>query len=147
MGVLVQSLVDAPEATVSAVAARVSGAMSALGVPTTYDVSVVLADDAELQRLNRTFRGPDHPTDVLSFPCDPEDVPDGEVPYLGDIVISLPRATAQALARADTPVYEVCLLAVHGLLHLLGHEDDTDESAEAMRTLEIALGARRPDDT
>jgi probable rRNA maturation factor len=145
--VAVEALVEATPELVSTVAERVSAAMRGMGVSGSHEVTVVLADDAELDRLNRTYRGQDGPTDVLSFPFDPRDTPEGEAPYLGDIVISLERAAAQAGARGDEPTYEVCLLAVHGLLHLLGQEDDTDAQALAMQALEIELGARRPDDT
>ncbi len=121
-------------------------AMDRLGVDAAAEVALVLADDAELRRLNLAFLGLDKPTDVLSFPADPDDAPPGEPPYLGDIVISVPYAAGGA-ARAGHPLAsELCLLAVHGLLHLLGHEDETDAGAEAMRRLEVALGVRAAED-
>ena len=108
----------------------------------------MLCDDAFIQQLNAQYRGLDRPTDVLSFGQeDGED--EGPGPrVLGDIVISLPTARRQA-ERAGWPVgNEVTLLAIHGLLHLLGHDDETDEGAREMqaKTLETlaACGVALP---
>lgn len=98
-------------------------------------VSVHLADDALLHTLNRTYRGTDRPTDVLSFGVDPDDPvpsPPGEPPHLGDVVVSLERAAAQAEAYGHTPRRELCYLAVHGTLHLLGFDDADEQGAAAM---------------
>lgn len=90
------------------------------------DLTVVLTDDAQLQALNHEYLGIDAPTDVLSFPADFMD-PDSGLRYFGDILISVPRAQAQAEA-ANQPVQdEILLLTVHGVLHLLGH-DHADEA-------------------
>jgi probable rRNA maturation factor len=85
------------------------------------DMTIVLTDDAQLHELNREYLGVDAPTDVLSFPADEED-PETGVPYLGDILISIPRATLQAEAAGHPVEAEVQLLVVHGTLHLLGHD-------------------------
>ncbi len=90
------------------------------------DLSIVLTNDARLQQLNRDFLGINAPTDVLSFPASEahgsETDPQTGLPYLGDILLSIPRARAQAKA-ADHPLEsEVQLLVVHGVLHLLGHD-------------------------
>ncbi len=85
------------------------------------DISVVLTDDRRLHELNREYLGIDAPTDVLSFPASESD-PDTGVPYLGDILISIPRAKAQAKAEGHALDAEVQLLVVHGVLHLLGHD-------------------------
>jgi probable rRNA maturation factor len=90
-----------------------------LGVPPRAGLAVRLTTDAELRRLNRDFRGVDAPTDVLAFPGD-------EPSYVGDVAISAERALAQA---PGAPYAELRLLAVHGLLHCLGH--DHAEPAEA----------------
>lgn len=121
-------------------------AMDRLAVPPEAELALVLSDDPHLQDLNRSFRGQDKPTDVLSFPADPADPATqtaGEPPYLGDIIISVPRAAAQAQAAGQPLADELRLLAVHGLLHLLGYEDETEAGAEAMRRMELALGVRR----
>lgn len=82
--------------------------------------SCLLTTDAELRRLNREFRGKDQATDVLSFPaCAP-------APLLGDIAISLDRARVQARALGHTITEEVSILLLHGVLHLLGMDHETD---------------------
>jgi probable rRNA maturation factor len=85
------------------------------------DLSIVLTHDARLHELNRQFMGIDAPTDVLSFPADLVD-PDSQAAYLGDIIISVDRASAQAAAQGHTLAAEIILLVVHGTLHLLGHD-------------------------
>src|SRR5688500_14549630 len=85
------------------------------------ELSIVLTDDARLQQLNREYLGVDAPTDVLSFPASETD-PETGAQYLGDILISIPRAQAQADAAGHPLESEVQLLVVHGVLHLLGHD-------------------------
>ena len=85
------------------------------------DITIVLTDDAQLHELNREYLGVDAPTDVLSFPADESD-PETGATYLGDILISIPRATQQAQAAGHPVEAEVQLLVVHGVLHLLGHD-------------------------
>jgi probable rRNA maturation factor len=104
------------------------------------EISVLLCDDDEIHALNRDFRGHDKPTDVLSFVSDTP-LPDG-TRLLGDIVISLPTALRQARARRAPVRDEVALLFVHGLLHLLGHEDETDSGAERMERAQDSILAR-----
>jgi len=97
------------------------------GRPDSVEISMVLSDDAFIQDLNQRYRGLDKPTDVLSFAQ--EDDP----ALLGDIVISLPTAARQA-ERAGWPLAsETVLLAVHGLLHLLGYDDQTLPGAQEMQ--------------
>lgn len=85
------------------------------------DMTIVLTDDAQLHELNREYLGVDAPTDVLSFPASESD-PETGTPYLGDILISIPRAKKQAEAAGHSVEDEVQLLVVHGTLHLLGHD-------------------------
>jgi probable rRNA maturation factor len=88
---------------------------------TDADLTIVLTDDAQLQGLNRDYLGIDAPTDVLSFPASETD-PETDRRYLGDILISLPRAEEQAHAAGHSLEAEAQLLAVHGTLHLLGYD-------------------------
>jgi probable rRNA maturation factor len=88
----------------------------------------LLANDAELQRLNKAFLGHDYTTDVLSFPSLP-----GET-ALGEIAISAQRARAQAAEFGHAVETEIEVLVLHGLLHLLGHDHETDGGR--MRRLE-----------
>ncbi len=97
------------------------------------EISVVFCDDPFIQALNAEYRGKDSATDVLSFAQeDPQ--------TLGDIVISVPTAARQADAAGWSLESEIALLAVHGLLHLLGHDDETERGAwDMQRRTEAAL--------
>lgn len=93
------------------------------------DLTIVLTDDAQLHKLNRDYLDIDAPTDVLSFPASETD-PETARRYLGDILISIPRAEDQARAAGHALEAEVQLLVVHGSLHLLGHDHaEADEKA------------------
>jgi probable rRNA maturation factor len=83
-------------------------------------VSVLLCGDARMRRLNREFRKIDRPTDVLSFPA-------GDPAFLGDVAVDVPYAARQAARRGHSLDREVKLLLAHGVLHLLGHDHETDE--------------------
>ena len=99
--------------------------------PTDADITIVLTDDAQLHELNREYLGVDAPTDVLSFPASETD-PETGTPYLGDILISIPRAREQAQAAGHPLEAEVQLLVVHGTLHLLGHDHAEAEEKARM---------------
>jgi rRNA maturation RNase YbeY len=90
-------------------------------VDSNVSLSIVLTDDSKLRELNREYLGIDAPTDVLSFPASETD-PETGVRYLGDILISIPRALEQAGAAGHGLEGEVQLLVIHGVLHLLGHD-------------------------
>lgn len=100
-------------------------------------ISFTVTDDETIHELNLQYRNVDRPTDVISFPANEgESVlapPDG---FLGDIVISLPRAEAQAEEYGHSLKREVSFLAVHGTLHLLGYDHMTDEDAKRMFALQ-----------
>jgi len=95
------------------------------------DITIVLTDDRQLHELNRDYLGVDAPTDVLSFPASESD-PETGTTYLGDILISIPRATQQAQAAGHPVEAEVQLLVVHGVLHLLGYDHADDEEKAQM---------------
>jgi probable rRNA maturation factor len=92
------------------------------------DLGIVIGNDILLRQLNLKYRDVDSSTDVLSFPSGEVD-PDTSDLYLGDVVISLPRAQFQASAEGHPVADELQLLVVHGTLHLLGydHEDTKDK--------------------
>lgn len=94
-------------------------------------ITIVLTDDRQLHELNRDYLDIDAPTDVLSFPSLEIDPETNEL-YLGDILISIPRAKQQAEAAGHTLEAEAQLLVVHGTLHLLGYDHATDEEKSAM---------------
>jgi probable rRNA maturation factor len=85
------------------------------------DLTLVLTGDTQIQALDRDFLDKDAPTDVLSFPACETDPETGRR-YLGDIIISVPRAEAQSIAAGHSLEAELSLLVVHGVLHLLGHD-------------------------
>jgi probable rRNA maturation factor len=95
------------------------------------DLTLVLTDDRKLHQLNLEYLGIDAPTDVLSFLADFND-PDSQERYLGDIIISVPRALAQAEENKSSVEAELILLTVHGTLHLLGYDHATVEDKEKM---------------
>jgi probable rRNA maturation factor len=95
------------------------GALAAVG-RAGAEVAVTVWNDRRLHELNRTYRGKDRPTDVLSFPYDDEDGP------LGDVVISVDRAVAQAAERGHDLQRELELLTLHGTLHVCGYDHETD---------------------
>jgi probable rRNA maturation factor len=109
-------------------------------------LSIVFLTDEEMAGYNRRFRGVDAPTDVLSFPADapPVEIPE-EAPYLGDLIIAFPYASAQATRERHALQDSLSLLVIHGTLHLLGYDHDTAERRaemwaaqdEALRTLGI----------
>jgi probable rRNA maturation factor len=112
-----------------------------LEVPEETVTVVTLTGDEHLREYNRRFRGLDEPTDVLAFAAQekPTDqrfqAPPGTEHWLGDIVISLPRARVQARAARHPMDDEVRLLAVHGFLHLLGYDHAEVEEETRMREL------------
>ena len=85
------------------------------------ELSIILTDDARLHELNLNYLNVDAPTDVLSFPASETD-PETGARYIGDILISIPRAQSQAESAGHPLEAEVQLLVVHGILHLLGHD-------------------------
>jgi probable rRNA maturation factor len=107
------------------------------------ELSLLLTNDEQIRQLNWEYRQEDKPTDVLSFPAG-EAAPGvvEEVPYLGDIAISAPYAARQA-AQADHDLPgELQLLAVHGVLHLLGYDHETAEEKQEMWAAQTAVLAQ-----
>jgi len=109
--------------------------------PIDGDITIVLTDDAQLHELNREYLGVDAPTDVLSFPASESD-PETGAAYLGDILISIPRAVAQAQSGGHSVEEEVQLLVVHGTLHLLGHDHAGADEKARMWTAQAGVLAR-----
>ncbi len=110
------------------------------------ELTVFVTDDAEVQQLNRDYRGLDEPTDVLSFSAQ-ETLPAAAAfvsapemaHYLGDVIIAYPYAAAQAPAFGRAVADELALLAVHGTLHLLGYDHATPAEEEAMWARQAAV--------
>lgn len=94
------------------------------------DLSVAIVSDRRMRALNRQFRGTDAVTDVLSFPSDARG-------FMGDVVIASGVAKKQAKAAGHTPQTEVRVLALHGLLHLLGYDHESDDGKMARAEMRL----------
>lgn len=133
------SLPDAEEIVRRAVAA--AAAHPEVKPPADAELSVALADDAEVQKLNRDYRGKDKPTNVLSFPAT-------HGPMLGDVIIAYETLVKEAAEEEIAAGDHLTHLTVHGLLHLLGHDHETEAEAVTMERLETevlaSLGVKDP---
>lgn len=90
-------------------------------------LTIAISGDATLRKLNKTFLDIDAPTDVLAFPSQNDDDE-----YLGDVVVSMMRVRAQAKSGGHEMIDELRLLVIHGVLHLLGHDHDTQANKKRM---------------
>jgi probable rRNA maturation factor len=122
---------------------QAAGALARHGrVPIEQDseASVVLGSDALVRRLNRTYRGKDAATNVLSFPFQrPPGAGPEDAAYLGDVVLAAEIVRLEARERGIEPRHHLQHLVVHGLLHLLGYDHQTDTAAEEMERLEADI--------
>ena len=104
------------------------------------EVSLLLADDARVRSLNRDYRGRDVATNVLAFAGGSVGEGSGGGPtVLGDVVVAYETAAAEAAAADEHLADHLSLLVVHGMLHLLGFDHQTDEAAERMERLEATI--------
>ena len=153
---------------VKAVLQRAIGEAAAMAATSGGELAIVLTDDSAIRALNRDWRGKDQPTNVLSFPANSpspslprkpgrgragatfrlagerSDRADarGRVRLLGDIVIAYETMAREALTERRPFRHHLAHLAVHGFLHLVGHDHEAEAEAEAMEALEIAVLAR-----
>lgn len=148
--VTVEIQVDPPFAAhvnVDRIDAATRRTLAVAGVDGAVEVSIVVTSDEAVQALNRTYRGQDKVTDVLSFsqgddgPPLPPDLPR----LLGDVIIAYPQVIVQAARAGWGTDDELEWLIIHGLLHLLGYEDEDEDGRIAMWALgEQILGRRAP---
>jgi probable rRNA maturation factor len=104
------------------------------------ELSVVFTDDAHVRELNAGWRGKDKPTNVLSFPAFPASGGGALPPMLGDIVLAAETVAREAALESKPLENHISHLVIHGLLHLLGYDHETETEAEAMEAIErIAL--------
>lgn len=99
------------------------------------DLTVVISNNADIRELNRTYRHIDAPTDVLSFVYDMRD-PETNARYLGDIIISAEKLKEQAEEAGHSIDRELCILIVHGVLHLNGYDHEVEEDEPVMLPLQ-----------
>ena len=116
-----------------------AAALTAENVGEPCGIDILFTDDRGIHAVNLEHRGIDRPTDVLSFPIDETD-PETGARFLGDMVLSLERAEAQAKEYGGGYAHEIQYLTVHSVLHLLGydHLDEGEEKAR-MRAREKAI--------
>ena len=126
------------EATVRAAIVAASAAVAAQ-LPQDAEVAVALVDDAEIRTMNRTWRDQDAPTNVLSFPAGPALAGATGPVALGDIAIAYETTAREAAAEGKSLENHVSHLAIHGFLHLLGHDHQREDDAEEMEALERAV--------
>ena len=115
------------------------------GVASSAEIGLVITDSKTIQKLNRTYRGNDKPTDVLAFHMmpganqEPEQQfvgpPDG-MHHLGEVVISYTQAVKQAQEQGHSVEQELALLIVHGVLHLLGYDHELPRESQRMKAKE-----------
>ena len=135
---------------VEAVVARAAAAV--LGEAATPDggppATVLLEGDDAVQALNSRFRDRDTPTNVLSYPAAPAPGAPDDDPYLGDIILAFGVCRREADGQGKALAHHLSHLVIHGLLHLMGHDHQTDDEAEVMeareRTLLAGLGIDDP---
>jgi probable rRNA maturation factor len=128
------SLVQAAEEAVAALARQNLAVLERTSAAT-----VLLSDDAHIMRLNADFRGKPAPTNVLSFPSPPQAMAPGSPPYLGDVIIARETVEREAAEQAISVAHHLQHLTIHGLLHLLGYDHETDADAAVMEALETRV--------
>jgi len=121
------------------IAAAIAAANQAAG-PAQGEVTIVVDDDARIRALNKLWRGFDKATNVLSFPA--PDAQPGPARTLGDIAISYQTAAREAAAEGKSFADHMAHLSVHGFLHLLGYDHESDADAQTMEQLERVILAR-----
>src|ERR1700688_1164356 len=161
---VIDIMVDSPlwkaQRGVKAVLQRAIGEAAAMAATSGGELAIVLTDDSAIRALNRDWRGKDQPTNVLSFPAHAPSpslprkrgrvrvapasrrAGQGRVRLLGDIVIAYETMAREAIAAHRPFRHHLAHLAVHGFLHLVGHDHAADAEADAMEALEIAVLAR-----
>ncbi len=106
------------------------------------ELSLVFTDDAAIKELNNDWRDKDKPTNVLSFPAFPIEPGQTPGPMLGDIVIARETVVREADEEEKSFEHHLTHLIVHGFLHLLGYDHETNDEAEEMEQLERKILAR-----
>jgi probable rRNA maturation factor len=119
--------------------AAAQAALAAMNPTRDLELSLALADDETVQKLNRDYRGQDKPTNVLSFESgDDADIP-GEPLMLGDVVLARETCAREAGEEGKQFAHHLSHLTIHGVLHLLGFDHENEEEAEEMESLEIKI--------
>lgn len=124
--------------------------LAAESVSPDAEIGLVITTQEKLQELNKVYRGKDRPTDVMAFAMLPDEAtpepdrqpfvtpPDG-ILHLGEVVISYPQAVIQAEERHHSTEKELAILVIHGVLHLLGYDDENPEPKQKMQIRESEI--------
>ena len=139
--IVVQSPLWRAQAEAEAAVRDAIAAAAAMLAAKNVELAIVLADDRTVRALNRDWRGIDAATNVLSFPVQ-QSRATGTPALLGDIVIAYETAARETAAQNKPFLHHLKHLCVHGFLHLMGYDHETDRDAEAMERLERAVLAR-----
>ena len=132
-----------PDAAIDAAAAALAAKPGL--IPAATVAVIALSSDAEVARLNATYRNKPNPTNVLSFPASPlppgrRPDPDRDEPRaLGDIILARETLLTEAASLGIPPVHHLQHLVIHGLLHLLGYDHETEPGTQAMESIETAV--------
>ncbi len=144
--ILIESALWRSEPEVEAVARRAIEEAARKASSAAGELAIVLTDDSAIRALNRKWRGRDEPTNVLSFPGGGPRA--AALPHLGDIVIGFQTVAREASSEGKPVVHHLVHLLVHGYLHLLGYDHETEREAGVMEKLETeilaALGVPDP---
>lgn len=133
------------EETMTLVEKVLTSAATQLAVKEGSEVSVTFVTNDAIQEINKNYRQKDMPTDVISFAMEEMgegeiEIKDADIPtLLGDIIISVERTSEQAESYGHTFERELCFLAVHGFLHLLGYDHGTEEEEKEMFSLQETI--------
>jgi probable rRNA maturation factor len=121
----------------------VAETLAAHGVDAPVELGLVITDDQVVQELNRSYRGLDATTDVLAFALWEQSqdfaMPPNGILHLGEVFISCPQAERQAKEQGHPLERELALLAIHGVLHLLGYDHEDPDEEQKMRAMEEKL--------
>ena len=119
--------------------------LAAQGISSQVELGLVITSQERIQELNRSYLGKDNPTDVIAFhmlPAEGESPfvqpPDGML-HLGEVVISYPQAVIQAEQQGHSISKEITILTIHGILHLLGYQDEEPELRQRMAIREAEI--------
>jgi probable rRNA maturation factor len=140
--VMVQSARWRRQPNAAGIVRRAVAAAAQAASTRTAGLAIVLSDDSAICALNREWRGLDAPTNVLSFPTKAWRTASRDRPHVGDIVIAYETTAREATAEGKPFAHHLAHLAVHGYLHLLGYDHETDRDAKTMERLEVDILAR-----
>ena len=134
-----ETLAGAPD--LGEVTTLINALFDHLDITADFSVAVRLIDESESAEFNHNYRAKSGPTNILSFPY--EAFPGVESDLLGDLLICAPIVMQESAEQGKTVAMHFCHLVVHGILHLLGYDHETEQTATEMEAIEIAILERQ----